>query len=64
MAFSTSPFDCGYSGDDVVILKFHISVNCMYSADTNHGPLSENSSSAIPNQVKLCCMSLITASAI
>ena len=33
-------FDCGYSGDEVVLLKPCAGVNCIY------GPLSENTSSA------------------
>ena len=46
--FNISPFDCGYSSDEVVLLKSHAVVNYIYSADAKHGPLSENTSSATP----------------
>ena len=35
---STCPFDCWYISDDVVHLKSHAAVYCMYSADAKHGP--------------------------
>ena len=39
--FSSSPFNCGYSVNDVILLKSYIAVNCMYSPDEKHGPLME-----------------------
>ena len=41
--FFTSPFDCGYSGNDV-LLKSHAATNSMCSANAEHGPVSEYTS--------------------
>ena len=62
--FLTSPFDYGYSGDEVVLLKSHAVANCIYSADKKHCSLSENTSSATLNRVKLCCITVTTASVV
>ena len=60
MVFSTSPFHCGYSVDDV-LLKSYAAAYCMYSIDEKQEPLSENTS-ATPNRLKRCCVALATPS--
>ena len=52
-SFSTSPFDCGYNNDEVVLLKSHAAANCRYSADAKPCPLFENAFSATSNQLNL-----------
>ena len=55
VVFFVNPFGCGYSGEDVVLLKSYATTNYMYSAGAKHRP----SSSVTPNQLKLFCIALI-----